>query len=464
MMKKTVFFLLTLCCLSCHTDKNKGDNQILLHSILYLNDEYIGRGGAIIAYKGGIVGIEEAGSLAPFFNIDIQGENHILTHFGNRGQGPEDFIRPYPIQYINEDVFGAYDITSKTYKEITIPKGSVGESAHITSHVTFESRPFQVIKTAYGQYAGLSANEGLIILIDSVGEKHAAFFEYPYRDKDEQDIENNLRAMAYQGIFAANPSKTKCVYASLNGEIIHFYDMQKDNISLIRKIENIYPSYKKENDIIVTNVKNRVGYISLSATDQFIYALYCGKTLEELKGENGFSLESTQVRVFDWTGEMVETYALDVPCRYISVSNDGKKLWAIALNPDIVPVCFDLSNQVKNNNQMPVSGTFNHTNLIEDEESEKNEKPTNKINIGKIKIGEIKEYNLSLQSLPLSLTTTSQDVFVKSSTLLDGQRAIYVRITKQHPGVFNDTVMITTESNKGAVIFSGEAIEKTMVP
>jgi hypothetical protein len=456
MMGKTIFFLLALCCFSCHSDKNKGSDRILQHSILPLNDEYIGRGGTIIAYNGGIVGIEEAGALAPFFSIDIQEGKPILTHFGNRGQGPEDFIRPYPLQYINEDVFGAYDITSKTYKEITLPKGGAGEPAHITSHITFESQPFQVLKTAYGQYAGLSAGEGLIVLMDSTGKEQATFFAYPYRDNDEQAIENRLRAMAYQGVFAANPQKTKCVYASLNGEIIHFYDIQKDKISLIRKTENRYPSYKNENDMVVTNVKNKVGYISLSATGQFIYALYCGKTLEELRGANGFSLEATQVRVFDWTGEMVETFTLDVPCRYISVSNDGEKLWSIALIPDIVPVYFDLSNPAEKSISMPAPNTFNHTNLIRKEEAEKNEKPVNKMNIGKIKIGERKEYSLSLQSRPLSLAATSPDVFVKDSTLPGGERIIYVRITKQHPGVFNDTVMITTESGKGTVVFSGE--------
>jgi hypothetical protein len=461
MMEKIAFFLLTLYCLSCHSEKSNVDNPILLHSILHLSNEYVGSGGAIIAYNEGIVGIEEAGSLQPFFNIDIQKENqsHIFTRFGNRGQGPEDFIRPYPIQYINEDVFGTYDITSKTYKEITIPKADVGEPAHVTNFITFESQPFQVIKTAYDQYAGLSADEGLIILMDSVGKKHATFFEYPYRDKNEQAIENHLRAMAYQGILAANPGKTKFVYASFGGEIIHFYNIQKDNISLIRKIENVYPSYKYENNAVVTNVKNREGYISLSATDQFIYALYCGKTLKEMRNVNGFSLESTQVRVFDWTGEMVQAYTLDIPCRYIGVSCDGKKLWAIALNPDIVPVCFDLSNHVKKNIQMPLPDTFNHTDLIPEREPEKNEKPANKINIGKIKVGEIKEYSLPLQLLPISLTTTSHDVLVKDSTFPNDQRFIYVRITKQHPGLFNDTIMITTESNKGTVIFYGEAVK-----
>jgi hypothetical protein len=459
MMKKIVFFLLTLCCLSCRSDKNNVDNPILFHSALHLNNEYIGNGGAIIAYNEGIVGIEEAGSLQPFYNIDIQEgiQEHIVTHFGNRGQGPEDFIRPYPIQYINEDVFGAYDISSQTYKEIAIPKGGVEYPTHIINYVTFESQPFQVIKTAYNQYVGLSADENLIILMDSVGKKQATFFEYPYRDKNEQAIDPHLRAMAYQGIFAANPGKTQCVYASLDGEIIHFYNIQKDNISLIRKIENVYPSYKCENNAVVINVKNRVGYISLSATDQFVYALYSGKTLEEMSNANGFLLESTQVRVFDWTGEIVQTYTLDVPCRYISVSNDGKKLWAIALIPDIIPVCFDLSNHVKNNIQMPLPYAFNHTNLIREEAPEKDEKLTNKINIGEIKVGKMEEYILTLQSFPVSLTTTSPDVFVKDSILND-QRFIYVRITKQHLGVFNDTVMITTESNKGTVIFYGETV------
>jgi hypothetical protein len=326
--------------------------------------------------------------------------------------------------------------------------------------VTFESHPFQVIKTAYDQYVGLSTNEGLLILTDSTGKEYTTFFEYPCRDKNEQAIENHTRAMAYQGIFAANPQKTRCVYASLNGEIIHFYDIQKDNISLIHKIENIYPSYKHENNAVVTNVKNSVGYISLSATDQFVYALYCGKTLEELRGADGFSLESTQMRVFDWTGKMVETFTLDVPCRYISVSNDDKTLWAIALTPDITPVYFDLSDPIENNIQRPETSAdmFKHTPLVAKKESKNDEGTTNKINIGTIKIGEVKEYNLSSQTRPTSLTTTNPDIFVKDSMLPQGQWVIYIRIIKQHPGVFNDTIRITTESNKGNLIIFGEVV------
>jgi hypothetical protein len=456
MMKKNFCFLLILCCISCHSGKKNVANKILFHSILQLSDEYVGKGGAIIAYNEGIVGIEEAAPLSPFFNITIQEGNHILAHFGNRGQGPEDFIRPYPIQYINEDTFGAYDFASKAYKEVAIPKENTG-FIQINNHVTFESHPFQVIKTAYNQYAGLSSNEGLIVLMDSTGKECAAFFEYPYRDKNEQAVENHTRSMAYQGIFAANPQKTKCVYASLNGEIIHFYDIQKGNISLIHKTENRYPSYKHENDAVVTNVKNIVGYISLSATNQFVYALYCGKILEELSGVDGFSLESTQMRVFDWTGKMVETYTLDVPCRYISVSNDEKKIWAIALTPDITPVYFDLNSPVENNIQINTSANmFNQTPFVTKKASKHDEGPINKINVGKIKIGEIKEYYLSSQTHPISITTTNHDVFAKDSIFQQGESAIYVRITKQYPGAFNDTVKITTESNNGVIIFSGE--------
>ncbi|MDR1897034.1 MAG: TolB-like 6-bladed beta-propeller domain-containing protein [Prevotellaceae bacterium] len=473
-MKKILFLLLFLSCIGCRYSNN--NYKLLIHSDLKLNSEYIGKGGAIIAYQGGIVGIEESGSLSPFFAITTNGESHSLTHFGNRGQGPDDFVHPYPIQYIDEDVFGVYDMMLKQFKEVSVPQK---EDAIVTrNNVSLASQPAKAIKTAYNQYLGLSFQEGLFILMDEKGEELSTFFEYPYRNKDEKAIKNPIRAMAYQGIIAANPQKTKCVYASLNGEIIHFYDIRKDRISLIHKIEKQYPAFKPEdngsgNYSAMASWDNTVGYISIAATDKHVYALYSGKSLKELKEGNSLEFVSREVRIFDWTGNRVETYSLDVSCKYIGVSNDEKTLWAIALAPDITPVYFDLADNNKksigrnipgkgensisaeNNLLSPLSLRANAEKKIDPDE----EKKKNILNLGKMHTGEEKKLTIPLNLRVKSISATSTDISLRDSAVSANESIIYISITKQRPGVFTDTISISTGTKQILIEIAGEVLK-----
>jgi hypothetical protein len=265
--------------ISC-TGKKESEKIELFHSDIRLNDEYVGRGGDIISYNEGIIGIEESGSSAPLYVIDTV--KNQLTAFGIRGQGPNDFLHPYPLQYIDEDKFGVYDMLSNTYKEVVIPKHD--DTVRILNTIKMENRPFRVIKTAYNQYLGLSYMEGLLSLMDETGKELGTFFEYPYKDGNERSVKNNIRAVAYQGMLSSNPSGTKCIYTSLHGDIIHFYGILKDKILLIHKIENIFPQYQqKEKNKTMSDWDNIAGYAGVSATEKYVYALYCGKTFKELK-------------------------------------------------------------------------------------------------------------------------------------------------------------------------------------
>jgi hypothetical protein len=213
-MKKIFYQTLLFVALSCFNfscnNKENIDYKTLIHSDLNLSEEYIGNAGGLIALKDGIIGIEWSNSLEPFFMIRKEREKDILTRFGVKGQGPDDFIHVYPIQYLNDSVFGAFDMSSNKYKEVLIPKNR--EPLSIKNIVTIENRQVRVRKTAYDQYIGLSFRKGLLSIIDKTGKEIANFFEYPYRDKDEQKIKNHIRAMAYQGELVLNPQKDKCVY------------------------------------------------------------------------------------------------------------------------------------------------------------------------------------------------------------------------------------------------------------
>ena len=372
-------------------------------------------------------------------------------------------------------MFGAYDAPSKVYKEISIPNDS--GSIYIKKTINFETQSYRVIKTAFNQFIGLSGQDELFVLMNDSGKVINTFFEYPYSSPYEQSIPNRIRSMAYQGFLVANPQKTKCIYASMDGEIIHFYDIKKNHISLIRKIEKVYPKYnpetKGESYSTAGNWENLVGYISVTASDKYIYALYSGKKLENLKDGNSISLSARQVRVFDWSGELIETYILDVDCRYINISNNDNMLWGMALMPDITPVCFNLSGNDTNKNQEE----NNKPSQIENTSSIPNEKSsvyhaslnnntvtsiTDNQNFPKREIGNIKvgtEFNISMpvEMQIKSLSTSSNDITLIDSIIVPNKSIVLMSIKKQKTGVFNDTITISSDKFSFSFILSGEA-------
>jgi hypothetical protein len=169
-----------------------------------------------------------------------------------------------------------------------------------------------------------------------------------------------------------NSSKNKLVYSSYHGEIIHFYNIENNDIKVIAKIENAYPLYKNrpgEEEGVMYGSNGKLGYIATYATDKYVYAIYSGKTLIE----QGISVnfEGRILRVFDWCGSLVKEYELDIPCGYLCVSEDDSKMWAIASNPDITMVTFDLDKTTEKkqfdeqNNGSPIEELKENQNLTD---------------------------------------------------------------------------------------------------
>ena len=346
-MKYRLFFyqfihLFVLC--SCSNHKQTELITVLKHQTIYLGEDFIGYGGFITYYQGVVVGMDLSPSAQPFFCITPNGSSQTLFRFGNKGQGPNDFLRPSSIQYIDNLTIGAFDMMSRTYNEFIIPNEH--EELKVDKKIEFQMPLTRVIKTASNKYIGLSIEEEMFLLADSTGMSVKTFFEYPYKDADERQFAS--RSHAYQGILSTNPSKNKFVYSSFQGDIIHFYRIVNDNIKLIAKIENEYPLYRKRDDDyegVAFHQNVKIGYIATYATDKFVYALYSGIKINEIKSVN---FEGVMLHVFDWNGVLVKKYELDVPCSYLCVSDDDSKIWAVASNPDIILVSFDLENKQDN--------------------------------------------------------------------------------------------------------------------
>lgn len=72
-------------------------------------------------------------------------------------------------------------------------------------------------------------------------------------------------------------------------------------------------------------------FISLCISPKYVYGLYSGKNFKE----NGLeTLAGTIIYVFDWNGEAIKKYELNVPVTLISVDNKDEMLYAFSNMPD----------------------------------------------------------------------------------------------------------------------------------
>jgi hypothetical protein len=402
------------------------------------------------------------------------------------------------LQYISDDLAGCYDGSTRQFSEIALNSKTTPLKTKKCSFISDVNMNFQVIKDGFNQYIGLGIYpEGMFMLYDSLGTAIRSFFEYPYKDADEKSIKHEFRAMAYQGKIILNPSGTKFAYTARFADVIHFYAVSNKNIQLIKKVENRFCEYAPDEGGrgygSAIKPTNRNGYADIYTTEKYVYLLYSGKTILEYREK---MLESNQLKIYDWSGQLLKEIELDIPCKYFCVSPDDKNMWAIAEIPEPTIVRFDLTDtKKKNSNKVsshtdtpgnaknstgaktdfvsPLSSNVNREksstqnallrstlqpslNGIAEKSEDKNIK---KVNMGKIHSGEERKYVLPVYTPVESISATSTDISLRDSLHSAEISKIIMCIIKQHPGVFTDTVTIIASGTKIQLIYTGEVVE-----
>lgn len=315
----------------------------ITHKKINISNNYIGKGGPMMIMNNNIIGIDY-GMDTCFYCINTT--TNYLYRFGNRGQGPNEFINPITLQYLDSNTFGSYDIMSRKFNEIHFSTENMNFKIKKSNIVSTSLLSFYFLKSNNNQYIGLGPyKNSMFISVDSLGEINNYYYNYPYKDSNEENIKNHLRAMAYQGKLTINPSKSKFVYTSSLGEILHFYEISKDNIKYTKKIEKEYPIYttqeEKDGFGAPLSSENMISYICSYATEEYVYFLYSGEKLDAFLKES-VVLNANNMHIYDWNGNFIKNIKLDVKCSYFCISSDNKKMWAIIEDPDPTIVYFDL--------------------------------------------------------------------------------------------------------------------------
>ena len=173
-MKKTLYFLFTLALAACAAPQKEVLTTVLAHQTVEIKNDYIGMATQLLIVGDRLYGADMLTDTC-LFCIDLA--KNEMHRFGAKGQGANDFVMPYSLQYLDENRLGVYDLPTRKYCEVDLKSGYkvIKRSPQLMGRATFTAHCLPD-----GRYLGIGSYENsMFTLYDTTGTVQKEFYEYP---------------------------------------------------------------------------------------------------------------------------------------------------------------------------------------------------------------------------------------------------------------------------------------------
>ena len=332
-MKINVILLgCVLACLSaCNTDKRDVVPQ-KLHLQTVCKKDFLMAAPIKLALCDTIIAILDSKMDTLVHLVDIK-NRHYLGKVGVLGQGPNEFTAVTSFVAWRGDCL-LLDPNTTAFYRLHVGEHSYFEKLfqYVKNNSRFHSRIVPLSDSLYvatGVY-----EEGRFCLLDKKGEIICdKLEEYPWKDKKERDMSGIVKSQLYSSNILVAPSGTKMLAYTKVGDLLSFYNVDGDSISLFKKRYLSFPEeYRyQDNHFLGFSRETPFSYIDGVATENHIFLLYSGRTVQEYDLRTFYG---NQVFVFNWDGEKVAKLTTDKDLSTIEISPTGDALYAIAYTPE----------------------------------------------------------------------------------------------------------------------------------
>ncbi|MEN5055117.1 BF3164 family lipoprotein [Sphingobacterium kitahiroshimense] len=158
--------------------------------------------------------------------------------------------------------------------------------------------------------------------------------------KYNDSISEAMNLSIYSSLIEISPNQKIVVAATINADMLDVVNLENN--------EHFNYHYSKPESVIFDEIrgipvyyftsKSKMGYTDLAVTDNYVYGLYSGKSMEEKSA-------SSVIRVISTDGKHAYTLNTDKQIKRIAVAKDNKAIYAITINENNTPevVKFDIS-------------------------------------------------------------------------------------------------------------------------
>jgi hypothetical protein len=142
---------------------------------------------------------------------------------------------------------------------------------------------------------------------------------------------DHVYATIFQGVYTVHPDNKKFAFSSNFSGSIHFFDFTPESISLNTDLFFYHPSFSEREGYTIPDRNAKMGFPIIDSDRNYVYVLYAGgKTLWEVI----MSLALDQILVYDWSGNPIKRYKLEIPLYSFCLNTTGDKIYGVAFNPE----------------------------------------------------------------------------------------------------------------------------------
>lgn len=164
------------------------------------------------------------------------------------------------------------------------------------------------------------------------------WFSVPYPECAGETMNDSLKSIFYaSNCMAVNSSNTRLACANMQYGCLDLCDIEGNTLRRVNEVHlnrpGIVVRHKRDRNKAgmwypVSYTKNNLfGFCDLTTSDEYIFALYSGRTYRQYKGDVD---KGRTILVFDWNGTHIRTYHLPNSCSSITYDKASNTIYALS--------------------------------------------------------------------------------------------------------------------------------------
>lgn len=335
--------LIVLSLLSSCSNRSQNPKDVQnLSSTVFLSDEILGTPYHICSTgKYLILGNLKNDTILEVYTNEGEKVNQFLVH----GEGPGEALRILNIQYSAADNCIYLPDAPKHSMYKILESEFTKENPNINTVFHYQPDKLSEDKMIWNWWKCMSngklmaanaTSKGMLAYFDTEIKEYSCYEMYPDKEKVSNELSEWANMKLYSSCGAVSPNANRLAVAYYGADILGFAQLDGHSIKtkfLKEKYPNdIYVVQYDENNVQGAFTSESIRhYVSVTASDNYVYALYCG---EKEKDCPPGLMRADRVKCYNWTGDLIKEIQLDNQALQIAVSPDDKWLYAVNESPD----------------------------------------------------------------------------------------------------------------------------------
>ncbi|GHT66347.1 hypothetical protein AGMMS50239_27680 [Bacteroidia bacterium] len=273
--------------------------------------------------------------------FDLDNNNKKINECFMFGQGPNDFIYPMVVPSNDTNIW-IYDQPNANLREYTLHSITTEKFPRVVKNLRFEGAVLGKAAIIQNNNVLVSTNFNPAIrfrLYNDKGEIEDSIGKYP--ELTTSNMSEIEKIMNLKNDFTTN-FKDRIFICYYYTDFIEVYDYQGNVIKRMHGPDQVEPVLEQKNAgggfVGASSVRDRTYkcYSSPVQAGKEVFALYFGELYQD------YQEKDSKILVFDWDGNPLRMYELNIPIFTFTVDEENKIIYGITNSPEyrIIKFCY----------------------------------------------------------------------------------------------------------------------------